>query len=109
MLRKKIIGATAALVVALAAAPSALASDPYKFSHRAVFEKGAAKAFVALARTSRLGRYRVLSIGCAKGGAGRSYCAVVARAATGVDHFTYSIDCPTDAGGDCTGRIELWP
>lgn len=87
-----------ALVAALVAVPVASAGPPYHFSNRALFEKSAKAAFIAAEKPTR---YTVHSIGCAKDGVGRYFCAVAAESATsGPETYVAAISCPNDNGGD---------
>jgi hypothetical protein len=101
----------ALLVSALAIIPAASAAkNPYRFSNRAGFERFAATSFVTLARQTLHKRYVVRSIGCAKTASGRGDCVVAAfNARDGLARFAYSLICASDAGNDCTGRINSWP
>lgn len=98
-----------ALLAALILAPVASAGAPYRFASRAKLERAAAVQFRSLAHRKLGGRFIVRSIGCAKGGVGRAYCAVVATSSRGgTQPYEFALLCPSDSGIGCTGRIDAW-
>src|SRR5262245_45848415 len=106
----KTITIAAALLLALAlAAGSALAGGPFTFSTRALLERPSPSDLVKIAGQNGLGKLTVRSIGCAKGGIGRVYCAVVTTGSQGTQRWAYTIECPSDKSAGCTGTINPWP
>jgi hypothetical protein len=97
----------AGALAALACAGTASA-DPYRFRDRSVTERAVAKEFVSLERRKTHRRYRVRSVGCAKGGVGRIFCAVAATGPDGTETFKVTVSCPDDSGSGCTIRAFPW-
>lgn len=96
------------LVVALVLASAAGAAGPYRFQDRPAAERGIATEFVKLEKRKKHRSYRVRSVGCAKGGVGRVYCAIVADGPDGTETFQVTVTCPDNSGKGCTIRAFDW-
>jgi hypothetical protein len=101
-----------AAIAALALVPAAAAAGPhqlYRFQHPAAANRAASTVFVGLAHKRFGGRWVVRSVSCAKGGIGRTYCAVVAtRLGRTTAPYELTVLCADDEGHGCSAYIDSW-